>query len=459
MEDDDGIDELYGVWAAMLTSTAAVVVANADTASNKEGEEENDDGDNPLHETRTLSPSPPSSQLLSASSSSSSSTTLEFRIGRFHGCCCDCDGQRQEGLRIRVFPFHNDLSLRLWEGGAVLSEFLLANPCLVQNRRVVELGSGTGLASLVSLLACGADRVVATDKSDRAVENLRHNFELNRSLVHSVASSPSSTWECRRYDWNDALDPREVDEDNNDDNDYGDVLISSQVLMAADVAYDDDMIPGLVEAIRRFFFEKEKGAATTATTTTTTEPLSNNGSGDNNKLAILATTRRNPATFTRLLQGLCRVLQLAEMDDAPLNDNDDYDVIGNDANNGNSASNEKSSLDFLELVLAVAGAGSEDGGNRKGILDGDVNALVGESCGGGECRAPPPPIAFPARFVQPRSDVSIFMIRPRQPTRSRGYCLNASTRMDDEGYLLLHNRPSHQRSGGGEEGDFSLRAS
>jgi hypothetical protein len=50
-------------------------------------------------------------------------------------------------LRIKVFPYHNDVALRcvalrLWEAGTFLAEYFLQNPSLVSGKRVIELGAG-----------------------------------------------------------------------------------------------------------------------------------------------------------------------------------------------------------------------------------------------------------------------------------------------------------------------------
>ena len=46
-------------------------------------------------------------------------------------------------LRIRIFPHHNDVSLRLWEAGTYLSEFLIQQKSeLIAGKRIIELGSG-----------------------------------------------------------------------------------------------------------------------------------------------------------------------------------------------------------------------------------------------------------------------------------------------------------------------------
>ena len=61
----------------------------------------------------------------------------------------------------------------------MLSDYLLRNPTIYQSRRILELGAGAGLPSLVSAVS-GADTIVVTDYPDQQlVENLRWNVECN----------------------------------------------------------------------------------------------------------------------------------------------------------------------------------------------------------------------------------------------------------------------------------------
>lgn len=61
----------------------------------------------------------------------------------------------------------------------MLSTFLVQNPALVRSKRILELGAGAGLPSIVSALS-GAKRVVVTDYSDQdLVRNMGYNLDVN----------------------------------------------------------------------------------------------------------------------------------------------------------------------------------------------------------------------------------------------------------------------------------------
>lgn len=70
----------------------------------------------------------------------------------------------------------------VWRGGEQLAEWLFSMPEAVAGKRVLELGSGTGIAGLAAVLA-GAAFVTLTD---RHVEQATANVRLNPSLAAHV---------------------------------------------------------------------------------------------------------------------------------------------------------------------------------------------------------------------------------------------------------------------------------
>ncbi len=68
---------------------------------------------------------------------------------------------------------------QLWAASVVLIQFLCARPETVRGRRVLELGSGSGLTGLVARVLLGASKVVLSDSNPHVLKLLRHNCELN----------------------------------------------------------------------------------------------------------------------------------------------------------------------------------------------------------------------------------------------------------------------------------------
>lgn len=71
--------------------------------------------------------------------------------------------------------------LRTWEAALHLGHFLFsaAGRSLVDGKRVIELGAGTGFISILCALHLGAEGVLATDGSGDVVDHLKSNLFLN----------------------------------------------------------------------------------------------------------------------------------------------------------------------------------------------------------------------------------------------------------------------------------------
>jgi len=190
-------------------------------------------------------------------------------------------------LRIRIFPYHNDVSLKLWEAGAVLAEYLVGNHCkMIRDSTIVELGAGVGATGL-ALVAAGATNVLCTDYTERALQNMEHNFDQADWL--SKEENAKDRIRAAHLDWNEEFLASHVDKE----------FRNANLLIAADVAYDRSVLQPLVRTVRRFLQSKND---------------SNNHPAKKTKKAIFATTRRNLETFRLLRQQVaahsiaCRIL-------------------------------------------------------------------------------------------------------------------------------------------------------
>ena len=109
----------------------------------------------------------------------------------------------------------------VWRGGERLVELLQARRELVDGRRIVELGSGTGIAGL-ACAALGASHVVLTDLPEN-LPLLRRNATRN-GWVQSLCGCEVSV---DALDWNDGALP------------------ACDVLLGADVCYHQDSVKAL----------------------------------------------------------------------------------------------------------------------------------------------------------------------------------------------------------------------
>jgi len=75
-----------------------------------------------------------------------------------------------------------DVGFVMWPSAVILAHYIVDNPHLVQNKTVIELGSGCGLTGLVAAVM-GAKSVIQTDCNDIVLHNLRDNILLNAELL------------------------------------------------------------------------------------------------------------------------------------------------------------------------------------------------------------------------------------------------------------------------------------
>jgi predicted nicotinamide N-methyase len=106
-----------------------------------------------------------------------------------------------------------------WGSGAVLARWLLDNPASVQNRTVLDFGSGSGVVGIAAARA-GARRVIACDLDPRARLASRANARRNGVTVESCSDY---------FAFTDDLD----------------------VIVAADVLYDQENLPLLAHFRKR----------------------------------------------------------------------------------------------------------------------------------------------------------------------------------------------------------------
>ena len=167
-------------------------------------------------------------------------------------------------LVLRVEPRQNDVGLRMWEAGYFLTEFLLANPSLVRNRHVIELGAGLGLTGMAAAAVCGAAHTSLTDCAQPVLDNLNAMVDLNGLKRASVMREQKQstrregdeetrvtiamkdpTISVVEIDW---LDGGVVARNKlgvNDSAQHGNELC----IIAADVMYDPQYVPDLLNII------------------------------------------------------------------------------------------------------------------------------------------------------------------------------------------------------------------
>ncbi|EPE02645.1 fam86a protein [Ophiostoma piceae UAMH 11346] len=150
--------------------------------------------------------------------------------------------------------------IRTWEAALHLGEYLCRDqPTLVQGKRVLELGAGTGYVSILCAKHLGAAACVATDGSVEVVHSLPANLELN-GLDDKTVASRELAWGPTPPEWaEDAAAPFDV-------------------ILGADITFDARDMPDLLATIR-WCLSANKGAT-----------------------VLISATERNKKTFDTFMQ-------------------------------------------------------------------------------------------------------------------------------------------------------------
>ena len=176
-----------------------------------------------------------------------------------------------------------------WTAGFKLAELAINEPGLVYNKTVLELGSGAGLAA-VAMLRSQPLRMILTDKSKESNDNLERNVRENISKTTTTTTIGNVT--IQRENASDPLPPMPTGEDvyrkealasknRTEEEEMGFTyscenidsfisireldwfseeetlktvadVINPDLIVASDVGYDPDLLPGLINTLDIF---------------------------------------------------------------------------------------------------------------------------------------------------------------------------------------------------------------
>ncbi|KAK3520754.1 hypothetical protein QTP70_032287, partial [Hemibagrus guttatus] len=140
-----------------------------------------------------------------------------------------------------------DVGKQIWRGALLLSDFILSSPAVFRGATVLELGAGTGLASIVA--ASVAKTVYCTDVGADLLSMCQRNVRLNQ---HYTAASDERGVKVRQLDW--TADDFLTDADSEfgwSEDEISDLHDNTTVIIAADVCYDDDLTDALFRTLYR----------------------------------------------------------------------------------------------------------------------------------------------------------------------------------------------------------------
>ncbi|KAM3864027.1 methyltransferase-like protein 22 [Diretmus argenteus] len=137
-----------------------------------------------------------------------------------------------------------DVGKQVWRGALLLADFILSHPIMFRGATVLELGAGTGLASVV--MATVAKVVYCTDVGEDLLSMCQRNVTLNKDLLELAGGDVR----VRQLDWlqHDLCTDADV-EFSWTEEEVACIYDNTSFIMAADVCYDDDLTDGLFRTL------------------------------------------------------------------------------------------------------------------------------------------------------------------------------------------------------------------
>nr|XP_030739774.1 methyltransferase-like protein 22 isoform X7 [Globicephala melas] len=135
---------------------------------------------------------------------------------------------------------------KVWRGALFLADYILSQRDLFQGRTVLELGAGTGLASI--LAATMAQTVYCTDVGADLLAMCQRNIALNSHLT----AAGGGVIKVKELDWlkDDLCTDPEVPFSWSEE-DISDLYGHTTIVLAAEVFYDDDLTDALFKTLSR----------------------------------------------------------------------------------------------------------------------------------------------------------------------------------------------------------------
>ncbi|XP_011163804.1 methyltransferase-like protein 22 isoform X2 [Solenopsis invicta] len=154
----------------------------------------------------------------------------------------DIDRDR-EGIIVIEHSVSTELNLvglQVWRAAFLLADYILSHPDLFRNQIILELGSGVGLTSIVASYL--AKEVICTDINVGDILNLiKRNFLRNQTYVKSSYHIEEVNF--LSLEWSKKLEEK---------------LQSANIVLAADVIYDDKITDGFVRTLTKLLHTTNK---------------------------------------------------------------------------------------------------------------------------------------------------------------------------------------------------------
>lgn len=175
----------------------------------------------------------------------------------------------------KSFVAEGTTGLCSWQASIALADYLVENIELLRGKCVLELGAGTGLCGMIALHCCGVRHMLLTDGSRECIElmkeNVKRNFSEASEFNDGAYEIKGKSLDLCKLEWG-AIDGMQWP--------FG---FSTDVILAADVVYDDTLFDSLTHVID-YVFKMKKDKC----------------------VMLLAATVRNVHTLNKFLNLLCK---------------------------------------------------------------------------------------------------------------------------------------------------------
>ncbi|XP_043465601.1 methyltransferase-like protein 22 isoform X2 [Leptopilina heterotoma] len=144
----------------------------------------------------------------------------------------------QKGTLLIEHHISTDLhlvGLQLWRGAFLLADYILSNSNQFENKIIMELGSGVGFTSIIASII--AKKIICTDINEGEILKLiAKNFKNNKKYVRSKV-------DIKEMNFLDLNWSQQLCEDSK----------TVEIILAADVIYDDTITEGFVNTLEKLF--------------------------------------------------------------------------------------------------------------------------------------------------------------------------------------------------------------
>jgi len=185
----------------------------------------------------------------------------DTKIGMFHHQ--ERRFQFDGGVQVRIRQNWRELGVAavVWDAAVVLGEYLVDQPDLVKDKKVIELGAGTGLVGIVASKLGGL--VTITDRS-QSLKSVEQNVRDNGYHNHHCTTFTDTSLDCRSSNndceqANSRTDPSDIDSDcsskkpNVSALTWGENLDmypnAFEVVLGADIVYIEETFDDLITTI------------------------------------------------------------------------------------------------------------------------------------------------------------------------------------------------------------------